>query len=216
MERAKQNVRTISFDEKTGVQAIEPVSEGKPVKPGYIEKREFEYTRHGTQALLAGMDVVTGKVIPLVRDTRTEKDFSDWLNGLIASDPQAAGWHLVMDQLNTHKSEAAVRFVAKVEGTTDAELGVKGKHGILKNMKTRAEYLSSPEHKIVFHYTPKHASWLNQIEIWFSILVRRFVKRNSFKSTRDLKQRMLEFIEFFNTRLAKPFKWTYKARPLVA
>ena len=216
IERAKKNIRTVSFDEKTGVQAIEPTSVGKPVKPGFIEKREFEYTRHGTQALLAGMDVVTGKIIPLIRDTRTEKDFSDWLNGLITSDPHAAGWHLVMDQLNTHKSEAAVRTVAKIEGTTDAELGLKGKKGILKNMQTRAEYLSNPEHKIVFHYTPKHASWLNQIEIWFSILVRRFVKRNSFKSTDDLKLRMLDFIEFFNTRLAKPFKWTYKARPLVA
>ena len=196
------------------MQALEPLTEGKPVKPGYIEKREFEYGRHGTQALLAGMDVATGKIIPLVRDTRTEEDFADWLNSTLASDPQAVGWHFVMDRLNTHMSEAAVRAVAKVEGTSEEELGIKRKSGILKNMKTRAAYLSDPSHKIVFHYTPKHASWLNQIEIWFSILARRFLKRNSFKSTEDLKTRLHAFVDFFNEKMAKPFKWTYKARPL--
>ena len=180
IERAEQGIRTISFDEKTGIQALEPLTAGKPVKPGHIEKREFEYKRHGTQALLAGMDVATGKIIPLVRDTRTEQDFADWLDSTLMSDPHAAGWHFVMDRLNTHMSEAAVKAVARIEGTPEKELGVKGKSGILKNMKTRAAYLSDVSHKIVFHYTPKHASWLNQIEIWFSILVRRFLKRNSF------------------------------------
>lgn len=213
-ERAKQGIRTISFDEKTGMQALEPLTAGKPVKPGYIEKREFEYKRHGTQALLAGMDVVTGKVIPLVRDTRTEQDFADWLDSTLMSDPHAAGWHFVMDRLNTHMSEAAVRAVARVEGTPDKDLGVKGKSGILENMKTRAAYLSDLSHRVVFHYTPKHASWLNQIEIWFSILVRRFLKRNSFTSTEDLKARLHTFVDFFNERMAKPFKWTYKGRPL--
>ncbi len=198
------------------MQALEPLTEGKPVKPGYIEKREFEYKRHGTQALLAGMDVATGEIIPLVRDTRTEKDFADLLNDTLASDPHAAGWHFVMDSLNTHMSEAAVRAVAKVEGTTTEELGVKRKSGILKNMQSRAEYLSFSSHKIVFHYTPKHASWLNQIEIWFSILARRFLKRNCFTSTNDLQTRLHVFVEFFNKKMAKPFKWTYKARPLQA
>ena len=179
MERAEHGIRTFSFDEKTGIQALEPLTAGKPVKPGHIEKREFEYKRHGTQALLAGMDVVTGKIIPLVRDTRTEQDFADWLDSSLKSDPHAAGWHFVMDRLNTHMSEAAVRAVAKIEGTSPETLGVKGKSGILKNMITRATYLSDTSHKIVFHYTPKHASWMNQVEIWFSILVRRFLNLNS-------------------------------------
>ncbi len=107
-----------------------------------------------------------------------------------------------------------VRAVARVENTPQEELGTKRKSGILKNLKTRAAYLSNPSHKIVFHYTPKHASWLNQIEIWFSILVRRFLKRNSFTSKEDLKARLYGFIEFFNERMAKPFKWTFKGRPL--
>ena len=135
---------------------------------------------------------------------------------MLMSDPAAAGWHFVMDRLNTHMSEAAVKAVARIEGTAEKELGEKGKSGILKNMKTRAAYLSDVSHKIVFHYTPKHASWLNQIEIWFSILVRRFLKRNSFTSTEDLKARLHQFVEFFNEKMAKPFKWTYKGRPLQA
>lgn len=214
LERDAVGVRTVSFDEKTGIQALEPLTEGKPVRPGHIEKREFEYKRHGTQALLAGMDIVSGKVFALVRDTRKEEDFADWLHGVLASDPNAAGWHLVMDRLNTHMSEAAVRAVASLEGTSEESLGIKGKTGILKNMKTRSACLSDPSHKVVFHYTPRHASWLNQIEIWFSILVRRFLKRNSFKSTENLKTRLYAFINFFNKKMARPFKWTYKARPL--
>ena len=94
---------------KTGIQALEPVNRGKPVRPGLIEKREFEYRRHGTQTLLAGMDIVTGKIIPLIRDTRAEEDFADWLDRALTSDPNAAGWHFVMDRLNTHMCEAAVR-----------------------------------------------------------------------------------------------------------
>ncbi len=101
IERSEQGVRTISFDEKTGIQALEPLTAGKPMKPGHIEKREFEYKRHGTQALLAGMDVVTGRIIPLVKDTRTEQDFAEWLDSTLMSDPHAAGWHFVMDRLST-------------------------------------------------------------------------------------------------------------------
>ncbi|WP_422463876.1 transposase [Endozoicomonas sp. ALB115] len=139
---------------------------------------------------LVGMDVVTGKIIPLIRDTRAEEDFSDWLNNALASDPNAVGWHFVMDRLNTHMCEAAVRTVARVENTSEEELGTKRKSGILQNLKTRAAYLTDPSHKIVFHYTPKHASWLNQIEIWFSILVKRFLKRNSFTCKENLKVRL--------------------------
>jgi transposase len=98
----------------------------------------------------------------------------------------------------------------------DDDLGRKGKSGILQNLITRGNFLQNQSHRIRFVYTPKHCSWLNQVEIWFSILSRRLLKRGNFTSTEDLKQRILSFIEFFNQHLAKPFRWTYIGKPLLS
>jgi transposase len=203
----------ISTDEKTGIQALERAHADLPMKPGLEKRMEFEYIRNGTQCLIANFDVATGEIVsPSVGPTRNEEDFASHIERTIDTDPQAP-WIFVSDQLNTHKSESLVRLVANRCGVKE-DLGVKGKSGILESMDSRVEFLQNPTHRIRFVYTPKHTSWLNQVEIWFSILVRRLLKRAGFKSTEELRNRILAFIDYFNRTMAKPFKWTYAGRPL--
>lgn len=197
----------------TGIQALERLHPSLPMEPGKPERPEFEYIRHGTQTLIANFEVATGMVItPSVGQTRTEEDFVEHIRRTNQTDPQAQ-WIFVMDQLNTHKSEALVRLVAQ-ECQLNIDLGVKGKSGVLKSLETRETFLRCLDHRVRFLYTPKHASWLNQVEIWFSILVRKLLRRASFASIGDLRKRILTFIDYFNKTMAKPFKWTYKGRPL--
>jgi hypothetical protein len=213
-ELGEQGIHVMSTDEKTGIQALEHKHPSKSVKPGKVEKYEQEYIRHGTTALIASRDVTTGKIVaPMVNETRTEKDFVQHISEVVALAPDDR-YVFVMDQLNTHQSEGLVRYVSQQCGTED-ELGEKGKYGILENMKSRQEFLENEEHRIRIVYTPKHCSWLNQVEMWFSILGRMLLnKRSSFKSLDALKNKIKEFIEYYNNHLAKAFKWTYAGKLL--
>ena len=207
---------TYSLDEMTGIQALERQMPDIPMKPGRCVKVEFEYRRHGTQTLIASFNVASGRIAQAdVGETRTEEDLKTHIKSLLAQHPDAPKTHLVMDCLNTHQSEALVRIVAALE-PQPLELGEKGKSGILKSMATRSAFLTDPSHRLVIHFTPKHSSWLNQIEIWFSILARKLLRRSSFTSKSQLKNRILEFVEYFNCTMAKPFKLTYKGKPLTA
>jgi hypothetical protein len=197
------------------MQALERENETKPSAPGLIERLEFEYIRHGTLCLTANFDVVTGRVIsPTVGPTRAEVDLVKHISQTVETDP-LAGWVFVMDQLSTHTSAGLVKLVALRCDITE-DLGLKGKSGVLKSKKTRRAFLEDPSHRIRFVYTPRHCSWLNQVEIWFSILARRLLKRSSFTSLEDLRKRTLAFIKYFNRVLSKPFRWTYTGRPLRA
>lgn len=213
----EQNGETvISTDEMTGVQALERKYTGLPMVPGKIELREFGYIRHGTLSFIVNFIVASGKIINIsYGSTRNEKDFTEHIQETVERYPDVSRWHFVTDNLSTHKSESLVRYVAS-KSDINIDLGIKGKNGILRSLETRSAFLSDPTHRVVFHYTPKHASWMNQIEIWFSILARKVIKRGNFTSVCDLKNKILTFTRYFNQTMAKPYKWTYQGKALTA
>jgi len=194
---AAQGAHVMSTDEMIGIQALEHLHPSLPIQPGHVERQEFEYQRHGTQSLIANLDVATGQVVTPVSDRHaTFADFAAHIMQTIQTDPEAA-WIFITDQLNTHQSETLVRLVA-AQCDIQEDLGAKGKSGHLATMATRAAFLSDPSHRIRFVYTPRHSSWLNQIEIWFSILVRRLLSRLSCRSVQELRTRILAFIAYYN------------------
>jgi len=204
----------VSVDEKPGMQALERENETLPMAAGKGEKREFNYIRHGTQVLIGNLDLATGEMIsPTIAETRTEKDFVEHITQTVELYREDS-WIFLMDQLNTHKSASLVEYVAKSIGDSQ-ELGIKGESGILKSMDSRMAYLSDPSHRIRFEYTPKHCSWLNPIEVWFSILSSKVLRRGNFSSTVNLKQKILNFIDYFNEKLAHPFSWAVNSKEKV-
>src|SRR5215210_2573578 len=137
----RRGERVISTDELTGVQALERLHPGSPMAPGHVERREFEYVRHGTRAFILNRDVVTGRVFaPTCGSRRTKADFVEHIRQTVATDPKATRWHFAVDNLDIHRCEPLVRLVAELSGDA-SDLGVMGKSGVLKGRASRVAYL---------------------------------------------------------------------------
>jgi len=181
-----------SVDEKTGLQAKSRVSPTRPaqpataIRPGRRARREFEYRRHGTAVLYAGLNVHDGQVTGWVTDSTRADNFIAFLTDLVTATPAGLELHCIVDNLSAHGTKAV------------------------------EDFLDQPEHHHVFlHRTPTHASWLNQVELFFSILQRRLIRYGEFGSVDDLADKVITFINDYNKR-ARPFRWTYDGRPLQA
>jgi len=204
---AKHGIPVFCVDEKTSIQALERFTRGPlPGKPALLGHR---YKRHGTTNLLGVLQVATGKVWGRFASDRTAGTFTAFLRELFASVPNAPQIHVVCDQLNTHYAEAVCSLVAEL---CEVELPWAGRK--LPSLGTeRRRFLMDPNKKIVFHFTPTHASWLDQIEIWFSVLARKVLARSSFNSVEQLQRAIVEFIEHHNRFRARPYRWTYTGTP---
>ena len=198
----------ICTDEKTGMQILQRKYPTQLLQPRKPEKREQEYIRHGTRVLLASFVVPTGQVVWNLSPTRTSVDFASHLAHVIRQLPDMPRYDWVVDNLNTHWSLDVCRLVA---AWCDLPFAPKA----LERGRQRRAFLSDPTHKHVFHFTPKHGSWLNQVELWFGVLARRFLKRGDFCSVEDFTTRLDDYLEVYNTHYAHPYRWTYTGQPLV-
>ena len=194
-------------DEKTGIQAIHNVKT-KSAQKRRCRRIDPEYQRNGTTCLMAGLDVKTGKIAHYSQgQTRNEADFLEHIQGIVTTNPN--GKHVIVcDQLNTHKSESLVVWIAE-QINYKGELGTKGKSGILKSMDSRMKFLEDNTHRIRFQFTPKHCSWMNQIENWFGFLQRRVIKHGQFHSVEILETKIDAFIKYYDRHLAKPINWIF-------
>ena len=168
----------LCVDEKTGIQAIERKHTDRAPQPGRARRREFEYIRHGTQALIAAMDVHSGRVIGSCTDRRTQADLVTFMEQVARAYPTGRV-HIVWDNLNTHRAQAVWD-----------------------------EFNARHDQRFVFHFTPLHASWVNQIELLFAIYSRRVLRHASHSSIAQLRERTDAFMDKRN-HAPKPFKWTF-------
>lgn len=197
----------LSVDEKTSIQALGRRYPHKPMKPGRGTLIEHEYKRHGTCCLTAGLEVATGEVMGLLTPNRPAEVFAEFIAWVCQTYAEARRIDIVLDNLNTHYHQLTCQVVADF---CHCELGS------IKTGRQRKDFLTDPSKRVVFHFTPSHASWLNQIEIWFSTLARKVLHRGDFRSVEDLQDKIIAFMEYYNTYLAKPYQWTYTGKPLAA
>jgi transposase len=197
----------LCVDEKTSIQALQRRFPHKPCRSGSIERIEHEYIRHGTRCLTASLEVATGEIYGHLTDNRPAEVFADFVKSVSRRYRKAKRIHFVLDNLNTHWHEQACRAVAKLSRCPLPPLDTGAQ---------RRAFLRSSGKRLVFHFTPSHASWLNQIEIWFGTLTRKVIRRGNFASVDDLDAKIIEFIQYYDEYLAHPYRWTYTGKPLAA
>ena len=176
----------LCVDEKTGMQALGRKHPDRQPQPGQNARQDYEYVRNGTRKLLAVFNPHTGEVYGQVRASRTAADLLEVMEEVAKRHP-GVQIHVVWDNLNIHHDGPSKRWSK-----------FNRRHG----------------GRFHFHYTPIHASWVNQIEIFFGILQRRVLRHGVFNSLEDLDRAVEAFIEHWNRREAHPFRWTFKGYPL--
>lgn len=204
----QQGRLVISCDEKTGMQVLERKAPTKPARPGKRERREHEYIRHGTRVLIASLAVATGQLAWTLGNTRTSLDFIAHLKKAYRRLPRMTRYDWIMDNLNTHWSLAVCHLFAKW-----CKLPFDPK--ALQTGAQRRAFLTDPTHRHVIHFTPKHGSWLNQVELFFGVLQRRFLAQSSFRGKAKFDAGLQRFLQDYNARHAHPYRWTYTGEPLV-
>lgn len=207
--RQNAQVHVICLDEKTGIQAIERKFLNATPSPGKPRRADFGYKRNGTTDLLAAREVADAQLVCYRNGpTHNSQDFVQLLEAVKQKLDAQASIVFIADQYSTHLSEDVVRWVA-AQIEFEGDLGKKGYKGILQNKESRRLFLEDSRHRIQFFYTPKHCSWLNQIEHWFGLLSRHVLKNASFKSVKELEERIAQYIDYYNKYLAKPMNWRY-------
>jgi hypothetical protein len=197
----------VSTDEKTGILIRRRKHPTKPAQPGLPRRREHEYVRLGSTHLSASFCVPTGQVAYDLTRTHNGGDFCAHLRHAVAELPEASRYHWVLDNNRTHSTPGVCALVAELSGLPAPDG--------LKTAKQRRAWLSDPSHKHVFHFTPVHGSWLNQVELFFSVLTRKLLKRDDFASPEAFVRRLAQWMEYYNQEWAHPYKWTYAGTPLV-
>lgn len=204
----QQGRLVICCDEKSGMQVLDRKAPTKPARPGQRERREHEYIRRGTRGLINSLAVATGEIAWTLGATRKASDFVAHLKRAHQRLPRMKRYDWIMDNLNTHWSLDVCRLVARwCQSPFEPD---KLKKGV-----QRRAFLSDPSHRHVFHFTPKHGSWRNQVELFFGVLQRRFLARGSFSSLKDFERRLERYLKDYNAHHAHPYRWTYTGEPLV-
>jgi transposase len=174
----------LCVDEKTQIQALRRRFAGRRPAPRLSGRYEFEYRRGGVVGLLAAFDVRTGRIFAQCRPRRTAADLVAFMEAVARRYPRGPVY-VVWDNLDIHRDGPDQRWTA-----------FNARHG----------------HRFHFVFTPKHASWLNQVEIWFSLLQRRVIRFGTFTDCADLRAKLLAYVHTWNRREAHPFHWTFRGR----